>query len=193
MQKANYLFLLFAVFFSLLILFISLQSANQSRMINNTNLVAGKFYVAREVLPDHSFYPLLMATDRLRLELADSEKRIYLMVAYGNRRLYYTHELLNKGNQGLAFTTLSKSSKYLNEALEQTAVLLGETSLSKRQDYQALAFFVLENLDEHLNFILEHRDQFGNEEKVILEKLNSENSSSAEKLHRLMDQANQNF
>lgn len=193
MQKANYLFLLFAVFFSIFILFVSLQSANQSRLINNTNLVTGKFYVAREILPDHSFYPLLMATDRIRLELADSEKRIYLLVAYGSRRLFYTNELLDKGNQSLAFTTMSKSSKYLNQALEQTATLLAEAPLSKRHDYQALAFFVLENFNQHLNFIVEHRDRFSNEEKVLLEKLTSENYNSAEKLHSLMEQANQNF
>ena len=193
MQKANYLFLLFAVFFSIFILFVSLQSANQSRMINNTNLVAGKFYVAREILPDHSFYPLLMTIDRIRLELAESEKRIYLLVAYGNRRLFYTKKLLDKSSQSLAFTTLSKSGKYLNQALEETAALLVTAPLSKRQDYQALAFFVLENFEDHRNFMFECRDRFSNEEKVLLEKLISENSHSAEKLHGLMEQANQKF
>ena len=118
MKKINYLFILFAILFSVLIIFISLQSANRNQMVSKNKLMAGKFYVAKEILPDHSLYPLLMVIDRLRLELADSEKRIDLLVSNANRRLFYSKRLLEKDNQSLAFITLSKAIKYINQALE---------------------------------------------------------------------------
>lgn len=190
MKKVNYLFLLFAAIFSAFILFVSLNSASKSKLIGHTNLMSGKFYVAKEILPDHSLYPLLMAVDRLRLELSDSEKKVYLLVSYGNRRLFYSKKLLEKGNQTLALTTLSKATKYINQALTENIVLLEKSSVNKKQEYQILAFFVLENFENHTNFIKDHKGQFSDEEKAVIDSLSVESSSLAEKLRSLVNQSN---
>lgn len=188
MKKINYLFLFLAVIFSLFILFVSLQSANKNKMVNNPSLVANKFYIAKEILPDHSIYPALMAVDRLRLELASPEKRTYLLMAYGNRRLFYSRRLLEQGNTELAFITLTKAFKYVNLSLSESIFLFEESSLNKKNEYQRQAFFILENLKAYDEFIISYRDQFSNEEKVGLETLSAENHYLAEKLRDLLHQ-----
>lgn len=190
MKKVNYLFLLFAAIFSAGILFISLQSANKNEATKDSSMKTGKFYVAKEILPDHSLYPLLMIVDRMRLELSDSERRTYLLVAYGNRRLFYSNKLLEKGNLDLALITLSKANKYINQALEENIVLLEKSSINKQHEYQALAFFVLENLDKHINFNRDHRSQFVGEQQSVVDSFSLESLSSADKLRRLMNQSN---
>ncbi len=186
MKKSNYLFVLSAIAIAVFILFVSLQSANQNQVKNTTTLVSGKFYVAREILPDHSLYPLLMTIDRLRLELASAEKRPYLLVAYSNRRLFYSQKLLEKGDRDLAFVTLNKALKYMSQALSEIIFLFEKTTLNKKTEYQVLAFFVLENFDQQLDFFVKYRDQFSNEEKVLLESLFLENSVLAEKVRSLL-------
>jgi hypothetical protein len=192
MKKINYLFILFAILFSTLIIFISLQSANKTQMVSNNKLISGKFYVAKEILPDHSLYPLLMIVDRLRLELADSEERIDLLVSNANRRLFYSKKLLEKNNQDLAFTTLSKALKYINQALEENIFLLERASLNKKQEYQSTAFFVLENFDKHVSFYTEHQDKFSGEEKSFLDALFAQGFVLQQKLRSLMNQSIQN-
>jgi hypothetical protein len=188
MSKVNYLFLFLAASFALFILFVSLQSANKNRMTSNSSLVSNKFYIAKEILPDHSLYPTLMLIDRLRLELASAEKRTYLLMNYGNRRLFYSRRLLEEGNSDLAFITLTKALKYANQALSEGIFLFEESSFNKRSDYQQQAFFILEKLPAYDDFVVLHRDQFSNDEKVMLETLAAENHYLAEKLRYFLNQ-----
>ena len=192
MKKINYLFILFAVAFSVFILLISLQSANKARMTNDGRLVAGKFYIAKEILPDHSFYPVLMVIDRLRLELAGPERRVYLLSAYANRRLFYSKKLLEKNDQALALATLSKAIKYINKALEENIKLIEKASPSKTEDYQKLAFFTLENFNQDMSFTAEYKNQFNDEGRAVLDSLSTEGCSLAEKIRSLMNQPIQN-
>jgi hypothetical protein len=186
MKKVHYLFIILPIFLAILILLVSLQSASKSKFVDQTNLTSRKFYVAKEILPDHSLYPVLMAVDRLRLELSDSEKRISLLVSYGSRRLFYGSKLLDKGNQVLAFTTLSKALKYQNQALEENIVLLERKQNNKELEDQTLAFFVLENFDQQMLVIADCRAKFNDEEKIILESLVLQGVSLADKLQRLI-------
>jgi hypothetical protein len=185
MKKVNYLFLLFAVLFSVFILFISLQSANKNELKGNPSLMSGKFYVAKEILPDHSLYPLLMIVDRLRLEMSDSEKRTYLLVSYSNRRLFYSKKLLDKGNSSLALITMDKALKYLNRAMHENIVLLEKENNNKKTEDQSLAFFVLESFDKHMDFITNNKNKFNNEESAALESLSIQSLSLADKLRLL--------
>lgn len=192
MKKINYLFILFAVLFSILIILISLQSANKNQIVSKNKLIAGKFYVSKEILPDHSLYPLIMIIDRLRLELADAEKRIDLLVSNANRRLFYSRRLLEKDDPDLAFTTFSKAVKYINQALEENIFLLEKASLNKNQQYQAMAFFVLENFDQHVDFYENHQNQFSDEEKCFLDTLFAQGFDFQQKLRSLINQSIQN-
>lgn len=189
MKKVNYLFILFAIAFAFFILSISLQSASKSEIVGNSKLMSGKFYVGREILPDHSIYPLLMIVDRIRLELADTNRQIILLSAYGDRRLFYTKKLLDKGNSALAAVTLSKAIKYTNQALEESITLLefkNQSVHNQKLEHQPLARLALDSFNRQATFFIEHRDQFSNEEKVILTTLSLESSALAEKLRHLM-------
>jgi len=192
MKKSNYLFILFAVLFAGLIIFVSLESANKNQTATKNKALTGKFYVAKEILPDHSLYPFLMIIDRLRLELADSEKRVDLLVSNANRRLFYSKKLLEKDNQAVAFTTTSKAIKYINQALEENIFLLEKASLNKKQQYQVLAFFVLENFDKHVDFYTDYQNNFSDEEKAFLESLFSQGFALQQKLRSLINQSIQN-
>lgn len=185
MKKVNYFLILLALVFASLVLFVSLQSANK-KLVDDSNMMSSKFYVAKEILPDHSLYPLLMAVDRVRLEMADSQRKTSLLVAYGNRRLYYSRKLLEKGNTALAFTTLGKAMKYMSQALEENIFLLERDNAKKQAEDRELATSVLQNSLHFANFINVNKDQFSNEDKVLLESLLLQNSVLAEKLQRLL-------
>jgi hypothetical protein len=189
MKKINYLFIVFAILFANLIIIISLQSANKKQVVDNNKLMSGKFYVAKEILPDHSLYPFLMMVDRLRLELADSEKKIGLLVSNANRRVFYSKKLLEKNNRALAFVTFSKAVKYMNQALEENITLLERASLNKQQTYQSLAFLVLENFDDQVDFYEAMQSQFSDEEKSFIDELFSQGFIFQQKLRGLINQS----
>ncbi|HEX7018265.1 MAG TPA: DUF5667 domain-containing protein [Patescibacteria group bacterium] len=79
-----------------------------------------EFYFDQEMLPDHVLYPMLMVVDRVRLESAPELEQIYLQAEYANRRLEYTEELIAKEKIELAYSTLTKSEKYLLQAAQNT-------------------------------------------------------------------------
>lgn len=192
MKKINYLFIVFAIFFANLIILLSLQSANKHRLVNHEKLVAGKFYIAKEILPDHSLYPFLMIIDRLRLESADNDKRLELLVSNAERRLFYTKKLLQKNDRDLAFTTFSKAIKYLNQALEENIVLLEHASLNKKQRYQLSVGAIVTASTKQLSFYTQNQDQFSNEAKSFLDELFAQNEVLQKKLLSMMNQSLQN-
>jgi len=76
-----------------------------------------QLYFSQEVLPDHIAYPALMVMDKIKLSQADSKQKVYVQVQYAYRRLNHAHQLIEKGEEGLATTTITKAQKYLNHAL----------------------------------------------------------------------------
>lgn len=172
MQKFNYIFFIFACLLSVAVMLVSLQSANR-RYLNSGSqdkLLTSKLYVAREILPDHTLYPALMAVDRMRLELAEPAQRSSLMVAYANRRLFYTKRLLEKDQHELAFITLSKAIKYYNDALILSINSFDKNLLSDQENSQ-IAFMVADSVFELFVFVGKHKDKFSNEERGVLDLL----------------------
>lgn len=172
-KQLQYFFLLFAVGFACFVLFISLQSANKSYTATDS-FKEKKFYIHKEILPDHILYPWLMFYDRFRLELADQEEKNTLYVAYAKRRIFYAKRLLEKGETSLALTTYSKAIKYLNQALINNQKLLGRhNSLQSRYDQQE-AFLAIESSNEAIESINQERDKFADSDLVILDNLIAE-------------------
>lgn len=171
---SSLLLVLAALCFAGLVIFVSLQSANNQQTAT-ANLRQRRFYVQKEILPDHSLYPLLMIYDRIRLELADQEHRIPLYLAYAQRRSFYAQRLLAKGESTLALTTYSKAIKYLDQALlssaEQLAVAGGP---SKKQ--QELAFLAIESSGQTLTAIAEQQPYFTDAQRGILDVLIAEST-----------------
>lgn len=80
-------------------------------------------YFGEEILPDHIFYPVTMVLDRVQLETTDQNQRVFLQVEYSHRRLGYALELLEKGDQDLAITTVTKAEQYLHHAVQEALAL----------------------------------------------------------------------
>jgi hypothetical protein len=168
----KYLLISVAIILSIFILFTSFNISSQSKMLDTGNLKSRKFYVKKEILPDHSLYPLLMVFDRLRLSMADRERRLYLLTAYANRRLFYATRLINKGEEALALTTFSKSQKYLNQALLEARLLREENT--HNQTYDQLIFFILEEVEHHQEVLEKNLDFFTEKNQSELKSLNEE-------------------
>jgi hypothetical protein len=116
-MKIKFLFSLLAIFVATGILTMSLLSS--AAAYTNTPQVKWnerQLYFSDQILPDHVLYPALMAADKVKLETSSDLEKVYLKTTYANLRLEATQELLDKGNQDLALTTLTKAEKYLLEA-----------------------------------------------------------------------------
>jgi hypothetical protein len=123
MHYARLLLSSLALVLGVLILAISFSTANSGLASSGTVETSNKqFYMGETVLPDHVAYPVLMAMDRVKLELDTPSERIYTQVEYSQRRFEYTQALLEKDNLPLAISTLTKSQKYLFQAAEETLV-----------------------------------------------------------------------
>lgn len=75
-----------------------------------------KLYFDRKILPDHLFYPVLMAIDRLELELSSTEEQTLLRMDYAGKRLEAAKALFGQSKNELAFVTLGKAHQYLLQA-----------------------------------------------------------------------------
>lgn len=138
-MRIRILFSLLGFAFGSSVLVISLFSATQVSSNEGQDASEGKLYFSRQILPDHSFYKVLMAVDRLQLETASAKEQIYMRVEYAHRRLEYAQALLDKGNEELAMTTLLKSQNYLNQAA-QAAMQDAVSSTTKERIAKAIRY-----------------------------------------------------
>ena len=181
-KKLAILFPVFLIAFAILL--ISFQSTARGRVADNFSLKQRRFYVRKEILPDHSLYPLMMGVDRIRLGMADQERRVYLLTAYANRRLFYAKKLAEHGNTALSLTTFSKAEKYLNQALREAKDLcLSEVN---NQQYKELAFFVLESVDDHSIALENYCNSFELDDKTVLDLLELETLLLAKELQAIV-------
>jgi hypothetical protein len=102
-----------------------------------------ELYLSDQMLPDHVAYPVLMAVDRAKLEIADPLERIYGQAEYANRRLEYAQALLEKDKPALALTTLTKAEKYLIHATEE-AIDTEAPATVKKYVYKTVQFHTAE-------------------------------------------------
>lgn len=109
-----------AVVFGLVVLGISLVVARPALSFDQELAVSHRqFYIDKEILPDHLAYPLLMAVDRARLEVASPGKRLELQLEYAWRRLETSRQLLIRNKPQLALNTLARSQQYLIQTAEE--------------------------------------------------------------------------
>lgn len=97
-----------------LIVIISLFATNP--VLSAAGSESKEFYLGQTILPDHVIYPTLMIADRVKLENVSGDDEVRTRVVYSFRRLEATQQLLVKNKQTLAYTTLTKSQKYLLQA-----------------------------------------------------------------------------
>lgn len=115
-MKTRLLLSTLAFFFGVAILLTSLATAGQVNSSGEKSSAPRELYFNREILPDHMFYPVMMAADRIKLETAATNDRIFLEIQFSNSRLEMATQLFDQNKNELAATTLTKSLKYLQQA-----------------------------------------------------------------------------
>lgn len=162
MRYARLTLSLGALLFGIGVLGISFANANSILSANNVNESTRQFYVNQNILPDHVAYPVLMAVDKVRLELEPPTEQIYTQVEYGNRRLEYAQTLIERGNQAVALSTLTKAEKYIlhaaQEALAQDAA-------------PTVKHFLIRTLSYHQERMQQLKPSFVDSDRVQLDQL----------------------
>lgn len=113
MTKAKFITSTFALLFGFLIFGVSLLMTSQVKLHNSPKVSERKFYVGERILPDHVFYPFLMIADNIILKASTGNRKIYVKIRLADDRLNSALMLLEKNQEGLALSTMTKSQKYL--------------------------------------------------------------------------------
>jgi hypothetical protein len=161
--------------FGTLILATSLIAANKASTGDTSRLMGQKVYMGRTILPDHLLYPAVMIGDRIKLQMAPHEESILLQVEYSDRRYRYAAELLHKGQPQLAFTTLTKSQKYLlmasNEVLVDPSKVDKKTIMTVRDALDHSIYRLEKFKSDEANADASAIDQLILESKVLLQNI----------------------
>ncbi|MFZ1721729.1 MAG: hypothetical protein WAU07_04440 [Microgenomates group bacterium] len=99
------------------------MSASQVSSHGEERSSTRQIYFGKEILPDHLFYPALMAADKIVMELADEKEAVYLKVQYSIDRFEVAERLLEKQDIERSVTALTKSQKYLLSAAHDVIYL----------------------------------------------------------------------
>lgn len=124
-----------------------------------------QFYLDGEILPDHTLYPLVMVADRIKLEMSPESEKIHIYTTYANLRLGAAEQLLEKNQNPLALTTLTKSQKYLLKAAQET---IDQNPARPTKEH------VLKTLIYHTNIHKEIKKKFSADEKNVVDQLDME-------------------
>ncbi|MBU0578466.1 hypothetical protein KKE34_03855 [Patescibacteria group bacterium] len=166
MHKPQIWLSIFALFFGVFMVAISINTSVPTAY-PSLELQASQrqFYLNNTILPDHIIYPFLMVIDKVQLEVTPFPKRLWLQAEYGWRRLDYANQLLEKDNQVLALTALTKSQKYFLNATQET--LDAETT-------NEVKIMMLKHLTAYLWEAKIMADNFDGADKAVADHLISE-------------------
>jgi hypothetical protein len=170
------------LFFSLglMVVFISLVSANQVNSYEGTQASRRKFYLGQRILPDHILYPVVAAADRALLVAAPNHEKIRLKLAYGRIRFAYAQGLLDKGETQMAQAALTKSQKYYSLAAHQ---LLDENEREPVTDeLKKAAIKQIENNIHHSQQLLL---ELSPDQRCLADQLNQQNKALLQKLQEI--------
>jgi hypothetical protein len=166
--------------FGSLVLLVSLLTANRASTGDTTRLLARKIYFSGTMLPDNIFYPLMMMSDRIKLQFSGFEEGILLRVEYADRRYGYAVQLLEKRQTVLSLTTLTKSQKYLFTAGNQ--VLAQPQSVSPQTRLLVTEVFVLSQQQ-----LAEYKRNYPSSDTKTLDELITETDIIYKKLSDLQE------
>ena len=113
MKKRNIFIATLAILFGIFIFVSSLFSYSKSYDSNEQRVSSKSLYFGKRILPDHIFYPLLMIVDKSLLIVSTGESEVFLRIRLAQDRMITANNLLKKGDEVRALSTLTKSQKYL--------------------------------------------------------------------------------
>lgn len=151
---------LMAVFFGLIILFLSLLASSPAYYAQNQDAGPSsgrrwQFYIGQEILPDHVFYPLKVAAERTKMFFLCSVDQNYYRLTLAQKRAKSAVALDQRNRPDLAFLTANKSHSYLVEGVN---FLVNEKNRSLFSD-------------EEFRFQLRLAQQIVRENRVLFEKI----------------------
>lgn len=173
MKSFRFFISFISIFAGLSVMMVSMISASRVYSSEGVNISQMQFYISDHVLPDNLIYPVFMLGDRLRLESATPEEKIFLMIGYADDRLFYAEKLLEKDKKDMALTTLTKSQKYLNSASQLAYELDIYPEYKKR---------IIKEIKIHTAKVKDLLDEFDTHDKAILNSLFDESLIWQEKL-----------
>ncbi|MBQ6154719.1 hypothetical protein IJJ27_02190 [bacterium] len=116
-KRKNYIwYCVIVLTFGFLVFVISLVSAMSGGRVGGRTAPERQLYFGNQILPDHVFYPVLVAVDRLELEFSEPREQLEMRMKLADKRLEAAKGLFAKGKQELAFVTLGKGHQYLLRA-----------------------------------------------------------------------------
>ena len=98
-----------------------LQNLEENESYNEEDIDIKYFFsYPGKILPDNSFYFLKALRDKIWLLLnTNPNKRAEILLLFSDKRLVSSRILFEKGKPNIAFSTLTKAEKYLEEAALQ--------------------------------------------------------------------------
>lgn len=100
---------------------------------------------AGSILPDSPLWPFKAVRDRIWLTLStDPSKRAELMLLFADKRLNASRLLFEKGKAEVAYSSLTKSEKYLDQAVK-LAKVNSQNGVDTRALYSHLAYASLKH------------------------------------------------
>lgn len=153
-----------AILFGVFIVVISLfaYSGNKSAQFEKKSVTT--FYFSKTILPDHVLYPILMAFDKGLLFITTGESELFLRIRLAQDRMLRAQQLLDKGDEGLALSTLTKSQKYV--------LFAGQQFLSNKELYSVEAGrAILSALQENTSNLQESEKRFKTISTIPIEDL----------------------
>ncbi len=118
-MKTRLVLSLLALCFAFSVLAISLMDAHSVASRGEKTPSDRLLYFDKNMLPDHVLYPVFMIADRIHLETASKDERVFIEIDYANTRLLAGEELLNLQKEALAVTTFTKAEKYVYDAVQE--------------------------------------------------------------------------
>lgn len=113
MKNMKYLLAFSGLVFGSLIFSSSLIMASQGEVSNSIRVSEKRFYISGPILPDNIIYPGLMIVDKAILSISLGDQIVYTKIEFADDRFRSAKLLLKRDQEELAFTTITKSQKYL--------------------------------------------------------------------------------
>lgn len=166
MRHARFILSTVGLLFGFSVLAVSLSAGNSTVLSSTDSPATNKqFYFNQTILPDHVAYPVLMAVDRVKLELNTDQERVYTEIEYAHRRFEYAQALLDKDNQEVALTTITKAEKYLMQAAHH-ALELEDSRHQQQYAYKTLVYY-----DQRLEDL---KPFFTDSDRAVIDQLQQE-------------------
>lgn len=104
-----------SVFLALILVLLSLR-LTAARLNPVEQLSYKRFYLAKQILPDHILYPVLQWSKQRSFALLSLDERVLSQAKLSQQRLREARALMEKGNPALALVSMQKSQALAMEA-----------------------------------------------------------------------------